>query len=108
MKTAIPAPIRVALCLGSVFAVLGVMLLCSIWSGFASPDPNPSQIYWLKIGDFLALPTKIFPVELAGGFQFLVVFLFWAVLAYFVCSYSIRLLIVIFGRSGRKQENQRA
>lgn len=108
MKTAIPAPIRVALCLGSVFAVLGVMLLCSIWSSFASPDPNPSQIYWLKVSDLVALPTKIFPVELPGGFQFMVVFLFWAAVVYFGSSYSIRLLIVFFGRRNFKQKNQKA
>ena len=108
MKNTIPGPIRVTLCLASVVAVLGVMLLCGIWSGFASSDPNPSQIYWLKISDFVALPTKIIPVGMSGGFQFLVVFLFWEAVVYFGCSYFIKLLIVFFGRRACKQGNQRA
>ena len=100
MSTTIPAPVRVAVCLASMFAVLGVMLLCSIWSGFVSPDPNPSQIYWLKISDLVALPTKIFPVELPGGLQFVVVFLFWATAVYFAVSYFLGFLIAFFGRGG--------
>ncbi len=108
MKTTIPAPIRVALCLASLVAVLAVMLLCGIWGGFASSDPNPSQVYWLKVSDIVALPTQIFPVGLPGGFLFLVVFLFWVAVVYFGCSYFIKLLIVFFGRRACQQGNQRA
>jgi preprotein translocase subunit SecG len=103
MRTKIPALARVVVCLASIFFVLCVMLLCSVWSGFVSPDPNSSQIYWLKMSNIIALPTKIFPVELPGGFQFLVTFLFWVTVVYLACSFSIGLLISFFGRrSGRK------
>ena len=108
MKITIPSPIRVALCLASLVAVLAVMLLCGIWGGFASSDPNPSQVYWLKVSDIVALPTKVFPEGLPGGFLFLVVFLFWVAVVYFSCSYFIRLLIVLFGRRTCKQGNPRA
>lgn len=86
MRTMIPAQFRVVLCLTSMFSVLGLMLLCSAWSGFASPDPYPSQIVWQKISNYLALPSKVFPADLSGGFQFLVILFFWTIAVYFALS----------------------
>jgi hypothetical protein len=98
MRITIPALVRVAICFASTFAVLCVMLLCSVWSGFVSSDPNPSQVDWLKLSNFLALPTKVFPAELPGGLQFLIVFLFWVTAVYFAVSCAVGFLIAFFSR----------
>jgi hypothetical protein len=98
MRTAIPVPVRVAIILASTFAVVGLMLLCSIWSGFVSSDPNPSQDNWLKISNFVALPTRVFPNELPGGLQFLIVFLFWVMAVYFAVSWAVGVLIAFSSR----------
>jgi hypothetical protein len=88
----------VAIFFASTAAVLVLMLLCSVWTGFVSSDPNPSQENWLKISNFVALPTKAFPQELPGGLQFLIVFLFWATAVYFSVSCAVGVLVAFIRR----------
>ena len=64
-----------AVCAVPVFAL---MLLCSVWTSFASPDPYPAQMFWIRVGDVLGFPTAILPKQTHGLIQFSVVLLFWS------------------------------